>query len=296
MVNVRVRSGMLVLLGLVVFAGLLVTPLFAQEPPDLPEDLDEEAEMALTDSLGAAEEDSPWDEALLEEDVAAPIEQPPTFLDKIKDSGLVTLFVQGGRFMWLLLICSVVAVAVIIERLITLQRARTDVAKLMSKIIGSLHNDGVDGAIKVCESTRGPIAAIIHAGLTRHHLGTAAIEKAIESAGTIEMSFLERGLIVLASVANIAPMLGFLGTVSGMISAFNAIAAAEQVNAKLVASGISEALITTATGLLIAIPVQAFHNYFVSRIDGFVIEMEESTAELVDTMVDMEQKAGGGLA
>ena len=280
----------LVTLGLVVLVGLWAPPLYAQDVPELPEgveEMDEGAEM-FPDSLGQAEEDSLWG-AELEE--AAPVEQPSTFLDKIKDSGLVTLFRQGGRFMWLLLLCSVVALAVIIERLITLQRARTDVKRLMGQIIHSLANEGVEGAVNVCEGTRGPIAAIIHAGLMRHHLGTAAVEKAIESSGTIEMSFLERGLIVLASVANIAPMLGFLGTVSGMISAFNAIAAAEQVNAKLVASGISEALITTATGLLIAIPVQAFHNYFVSRIDGFIIEMEESTAELVDTMVDMEAKA-----
>ncbi|MCK4546409.1 MAG: MotA/TolQ/ExbB proton channel family protein [Candidatus Eisenbacteria sp.] len=207
---------------------------------------------------------------------------------------MVTLFRQGGRFMWALLLCSVVGLAVIIERFITLNRAKTNVAKLMSNIIGALHNDGVEGAISVCEGTRGPIAAIIHAGLMRHHLGTPAVEKAIESSGTIEMSFLERGLIVLASVINIAPMLGFLGTVSGMIGAFNAIASAEQVNAKLVASGISEALITTASGLLIGIVAQAFYNYFISRIDSYVIEMEESTAELVDVMVDLEAKASGG--
>lgn len=292
MVKVRVRSVDLVALGLVVLVGLWVAPLVAQEIPDLPEELGEESEMAMGDTLGGMEEDSLWAAEL--EEAEAPIEQAPTFLDKVKNSGLVTLFAQGGRFMWALLACSIVAVAVIIERAITLQRARTDVARLMSRIIGSLNNEGVDGAVKVCEGTRGPIAAIIHAGLMRHHLGTAAVEKAIESSGTIEMSFLERGLIILASIANIAPMLGFLGTVSGMISAFNAIAAAEQVNAKLVASGISEALITTATGLLIAIPVQAFHNYFVSRIDGFIIEMEESTAELVDVMVDLEQKVSGG--
>jgi biopolymer transport protein ExbB len=114
------------------------------------------------------------------------------------------------------------------------------------------------------------------------------VEKAIESAGTIEMAFLQRGLIILASIANVAPLLGFLGTVSGMIHAFEAIAAAEQVSAKLVATGISEALITTATGLMIAIPVQLMNNFFISRIDRFVLEMEEASIELVDTLVDME--------
>jgi biopolymer transport protein ExbB len=294
MVSMWVRDVRLISLGLVLLVGLCAMPLFAQDMPDLPEESDD-SEMAMTDSLGTAEEDSLWDEGLDEMDEAAPIEQPPTFLDKLKNSGLVTLFIQGGRFMWLLLLCSVVGLAVIIERLITLQRAKTNVAKLMGNIIGALHNDGVEGAISVCEGTRGPIAAIIHAGLMRHHLGTAAVEKAIESSGTIEMSFLERGLIVLASVINIAPMLGFLGTVSGMIGAFNAIASAEQVNAKLVATGISEALITTASGLLIGIVAQAFYNYFISRIDTYVIEMEESTAELIDVMVDLEAKASGGM-
>ncbi len=293
MVNMKVGNVRLVALLMLVMVGLWIVPLWAQE---MESDVSAEgADFASSDSLGEAVEDSLWGEEPAEE-AEVPIEQPPTFIDKIKNSGLVTLFVQGGRFMWLLLICSVVGLAVIIERMITLQRAKTNVGKLMANIIGALHNDGVEGAISVCERTRGPIAAIIHAGLMRHHLGTAAVEKAIESSGTIEMSFLERGLIVLASVINIAPMLGFLGTVSGMISAFNAIASAEQVNAKLVATGISEALITTASGLLIGIVAQAFYNYFVSRIDTYVIDMEESTAELIDVMVDLEAKAGGGMA
>jgi biopolymer transport protein ExbB len=287
MVSMKVGNGRWVVLFLLVLVGLWVAPLWAQQP--VPPPLPDEEDVMAADSLG----ESPDTTGLgMGEEAPLPVEQPATFMEKVKKSGLVTLFIQGGNFMWPLLICSIIAVAVIIERLITLQRAKVNVTKLMSQIIGALHNEGVDGAIGVCERTRGPIAAIIHAGLMRHHLGTAAVEKAIESSGTIEMSFLERGLIVLASVANIAPMLGFLGTVSGMINAFNAIAAAEQVNAKLVASGISEALITTATGLIIAIPVQSFHNYFVSRIDGFIIAMEESTAELIDTMVDLERKAG----
>jgi biopolymer transport protein ExbB len=123
--------------------------------------------------------------------------------------------------------------------------------------------------------------------------GPEAVEKAIESAGTIEMSFLQRGLIILASIANVAPLMGFLGTVSGMIHAFEAIAAAEQVSAKLVATGISEALITTATGLMVAIPVQLANNFFISRIDRFVLEMEEASIELVDTLVDMEMHRTG---
>ena len=207
------------------------------------------------------------------------------FVARFKQSGLVELFLKGGAFMYPLLCASIIGVAVIIERAVTLSRARTDVRKLMKRVLDALHSKGVDAAAHECERTRGPIAAILHAGLKRAERGTEAVERAIETAGTIETSFLERGLIWLATLATIAPLLGFLGTVSGRIRAFNAIAEAEQVNAKLVASGISEALITTATGLLIAIPIQAFHNFFVSQIDRFIIEMEESTADLVDTLV-----------
>jgi biopolymer transport protein ExbB len=197
-------------------------------------------------------------------------------------------FNQGGTFMWPLLIASIIGLAVILERFWTLSRARVNTTNLMSQLISALKQDGLQGGIEVCQRTRGPIAAILHAGLMRASKGPEAVEKAIESAGTIEMAFLKRGLIILASIANVAPLLGFLGTVSGMIHAFEAIAAAEQVSAKLVATGISEALITTATGLMIAIPVQLANNFFISRIDRFVLEMEEASIELVDTLVDME--------
>jgi len=221
-----------------------------------------------------------------------PEPEPSGLMGRLSESGLVTLFRSGGNFMWGLLACSLFGVAIIIERFVTLARQHTNVRRLMADVLGALNKGGIDDAIRVCEKTRGPVAAILHAGLTRAHRGMEAVEKAIESSASIEMSFLERGLIWLNTVATIAPLLGFLGTVSGMINAFNAIAEAEQVNAKLVATGISEALITTATGLVIAIPVQAAHNYFVARIDRFVVEMEESTAELVDQMIEMERGVG----
>ena len=201
-------------------------------------------------------------------------------------------FNQGGVFMWPLLIASVLGLAVILERFWTLSRARVNTQRLMGQIIGALKQDGLEGGKEICQRTRGPIAAILHAGLMRAPKGPEAVEKAIESAGTIEMSFLQRGLIILASIANVAPLMGFLGTVSGMIHAFEAIAEAEQVSAKLVATGISEALITTATGLMVAIPVQLANNFFISRIDRFVLEMEEASIELVDTLVDIEAHTG----
>jgi biopolymer transport protein ExbB len=210
----------------------------------------------------------------------------PAGISHDRKSGFVEFFEKGGDFMWPLLLLAVLGLAVILERLITLQRSQTNTRRLMAAIVTSLKSGGVEGAQNICMNTRGPIAAILHAGLEKVGRGPAAVEKAIENSGAIEMAFLQRGLPVLSTVANIAPLLGFLGTVSGMIHAFEAIAAAEQVSAKVVASGISEALITTMTGLIIAIPAQAMYNFFVARIDRFVLDMEESSVELLDVLTE----------
>ncbi len=202
----------------------------------------------------------------------------------IGSTGAGELFVKGGQFMWWLLIVALVGFVFLIERMWTLSRARVNTRRLIGTVITTLRNDGVQAAAEECQKVHGPIAAILYSGLQKSDKGRDAVEKAIATAGTIEMSFLERGLIWISSVTTIAPLIGFLGTVSGMINAFEAIAASEQVNAKLVASGISEALITTATGLVVAIPATIGYNYFVSSIDRFVIEMEETSAELIDEL------------
>ncbi len=200
------------------------------------------------------------------------------------ESGILELYWTGGVFMHPILLCSVVGLAIILERLFFFAKARTDTGRLMNELLRLLQEDGFEAAQRMLHGTRGPIAAVLHSGLARAKKGPEAVEKAITTAASIETALLERGLIWLATVANIAPLLGFLGTVSGMIHAFEAIAAAEEVSAKLVATGIYEALITTAAGLIVAIPVQTAHNYFVSRIDKFVIDMEESGAELIDAL------------
>ncbi len=200
------------------------------------------------------------------------------------ESGLIELYVTGGVFMHPILICSVVGLAIILERLYFFAKARTNTRRLLGELLHVLQDQGFESAQRMLHSKRGPIAAVLHSGLLRAKKGPEAVEKAIQTAASIQTAGLERGLIWLATVANIAPLLGFLGTVSGMIHAFEAIAAAEEVSAKLVATGIYEALITTAAGLIVAIPVQTAHNYFVSRIDKFVIDMEESGAELVDAL------------
>ncbi len=245
----------------------------------------------LGDTLGAMSDTLAGDADSLAAGAGfADLEEDTGFFGKIANSGLVNLFHKGGNFMWPLLILSLLGLAYIIERLITFGRAKVNVRKLITEVTEALRNDGIEGAKKVCERTRGPIAGILHAGLMKAPYGRSEVEKSIESAGTIEMSFLERGLVVISSVATIGPLLGFLGTVSGMIHAFEAIAAAEQVNAKLVATGISEALITTATGLMIAIPAQAAYNYFITQIDRFVIEMEEASTEMIDGLLVLEEK------
>jgi len=203
---------------------------------------------------------------------------------------MLDLFYDGGPFMYPLLITLILGLGVIFERFWALGRASINTRKFLQRIKVTLREEGITAAQEICANTRGPVASIFHAGLMRVDRGLEHVEKAIENAGTIEMSFLEKGLVWLATVANIAPMLGFLGTVSGMISAFASIAAAGDVNATIVASGISEALITTASGLAIAIPVQAAHNYFVSRIDRLIIDMEESANDLIDYLIEMEME------
>ncbi len=205
-------------------------------------------------------------------------------------TAMIDWFNKGGIFMWPLLLSSVVGVALSLERWYTLSRARINTRRFIDRLLAALRDQGVDGAIDICTRTRGPIAAILHSGLMRADKGPDSVAKAIESAGVIEMAYLQRSLVWLASVTVVAPLLGFLGTVSGMINAFDAIAAAEQVSAKVVANGISEALITTEAGLCIAIPIQVLHNWFVTKIDKFITEMEEASAEVVETLVDLEHQ------
>ncbi len=201
---------------------------------------------------------------------------------------MVYYFNQGGAFMWPILALLIIGVMISIERFISLTRASVNTRKFLAKVKEALASGGVEEALDVCASTRGPVASIFHAGLMRANRGVEHVEKAISNAGTIEMAFLERGLIWLATVIGIAPMLGFTGTVQGMISAFEAIKAANDISPSIVAGGISVALLTTLFGLIVAMIIQVFHNYFVSRIDALIIDMEESSTELVDSLIEME--------
>ncbi len=192
--------------------------------------------------------------------------------------------------MWPLLIFSVLAVAVIIERFIALWRASIPVNEFLAKIRKALVvNRSIREAVKVCEQYKGPVASIMKAGLLKYGQPREDVEKTIENAAMFEMSRLERFLAFLATTANVAPLLGFFGTVTGMIKGFDALAAAGLSNPGLVATGIKEALTTTAAGLFVAIPTQLAYNYFMSRINKFVRDIETSANMLLETFGEMER-------
>ncbi|HSM35145.1 MAG TPA: MotA/TolQ/ExbB proton channel family protein [Longimicrobiales bacterium] len=197
---------------------------------------------------------------------------------------LLTLFADGGFMMYPLLLCSLVALGVIIAKAYTLWTAHTRSRELLERVETLGTQGEFAEAVAVAEETPGPVAAILVSGLRRllaRDTETKDIEHAIKTTGKIELGFLERGLTILATLANVAPLLGFLGTVIGMIGAFGAIEQAGQVEASLVAGGIKIALITTAAGLVIAIPINVAYNWFVSRIDKLILDMEEGTGAVL---------------
>jgi len=211
---------------------------------------------------------------------------------------LVIFFQKGGIVMWPLLIFSLVALTFLVERGIALRRAKINVNEFLSKIRKALLvNRDVRAAVKVCEEYKGPVASVVKAALLKYGHPKDEIEKGIESAAVFESGRLERGLMVLSTTANVAPMLGFLGTVAGMIQSFDTLASQGLTNPGAVAAGISVALITTAAGLTIAIPAQLGYNYFMSRINKFMRDIETSSNMLLETFVEMDSDRygrGGG--
>lgn len=203
---------------------------------------------------------------------------------------LVSYFNQGGDFMWPVLIILIIGLAIAFERVIQLILADVNTRKFIVDVKKALDEGGVSAAEVVCSETRGPVASVFGAGLMRANEGIDAVEKAIVAYGSIEMSFLERGLVWLSLFIALAPMFGFLGTVIGMVEAFDAIEAAGDISPSLVARGIKIALLTTVFGLIVAIILQFFYNYAVSKIDRIVVEMEEASIELIDTLVVMDSK------
>ncbi len=203
---------------------------------------------------------------------------------------LIQTFKDGGFMMVPLGIMAVLGIGVIIWKFIDLQIASTRTRALLGETDQLLAEHRIDEALRACEQSQAPAAAILLAGLKRRKEGTERVTKAIENAGLFELAGLERGLVWLATLANVAPLTGFLGTVVGMIQAFQAIEIAGEVEATTVAGGIKVALITTAAGLTIAIPINIAHNYFVTKIDRLVIDMEESAQRMIDALHEIEAR------
>lgn len=208
---------------------------------------------------------------------------------------LLTLFGDGGWMMYPLVLCSLIALGVVIAKGWTLLVARRHAKQVLTRVEEEARAGRLDEAIRIASETPGPAAAVLLAGLRRiqaRKVEEGEIERALTTTGSIELAFLERGLVVLATVANVAPLMGFLGTVAGMILAFAAIETAGEVDPALVAGGIKVALLTTAAGLIIAIPVNLFYNFFVNRIDRLILDMEEGTQKVLNLAWDMEKEGG----
>ena len=194
-------------------------------------------------------------------------------------------FIDGDwRFMSFVLVCLILGIAFCIERIITLNIASANTDKLLERIDENLKEGSVEGAMEVCKSTQGPTASVLYEGLKNADQGPDAVEKAIVSYGAVQMGLLEKGLVWISLFIAIAPMLGFMGTVIGMILAFDKIAEVGDLSPAVVADGIKVALLTTVFGLIVAIILQIFYNYIISKIDSIVNKMEDASIALVDVM------------
>lgn len=217
-------------------------------------------------------------------DAASALTPPAT--DQSFHQAVKQKFIEGGPvYMTPILLCLILGLAIIIERIIYLNMATTNTEKLLKDIEGALNSGGVEKAKQVCRNTKGPVASIFYQGLDREHEGIDIVEKSVIAYGGVQMGKLESGLIWVSLFIALAPMLGFFGTVVGMVQAFDAIEAAGDISPSLVAGGIKVALITTIAGLIVAMVLQVFYNYLVSKIDGLVNDMEDSSISLIDILV-----------
>ncbi len=195
---------------------------------------------------------------------------------------------KGGPMMYLIVLASILAFGVVIERIYALNKARIDADKFMDGIIGVLKRNKIIEAVEMCNSTPGPVAHIIKAGILKHDRSRPEIKEAVAEAAELEIPRLERHLPILATIAHITPLLGLLGTVTGMIRSFQIIqakaASMVPVNPGDLAGGIWEALLATVAGLSVAIPTYVAYNYLTSRVDGFVYDMEKSAMDLVNLL------------
>lgn len=255
--------------------------LLAQDDSTMVED------SAATEMVDSAATE-PVEEAPAEE-VIAPVEEEE--VEKTFHQTLKEKFIDGGPlFMSFVLICLILGLAISIERILYLSLSTTNTKKLLNDVESALASGGVDAAKEVCRNTSGPVASIFYQGLERSDEGLDMVEKSVVAYGSVQMGLLEKGLSWIGLFIALAPMLGFFGTVIGMIQAFDAIAEANNISPGIVADGIGVALITTVSGLLVAMVLQVFYNYIVSKVDTIVNDMEDASISLVDLLVKHNAK------
>lgn len=274
--------------------ALSITASFAQEEDTSAQVTDT---TAVADTTGADTDTAATDTALAEEEPEEPMEEETaeaeteevpeetkTFHEFVKEK-----FIEGGAdFMTPVLLVLILGLAISIERIIVLSLNSQNTTKFINEVEDELNKGGIEAAEKKVLGTSGPVASIFAQGLKRRNEGIEMVEKSIVSYGSVEMAKLERGLTWLSLFISLAPMLGFLGTVIGMIQAFDDIQAAGDIDPTVVAGGIKVALITTVAGLIVAIILQVFYNYLVNKIDGIVNQMEDASIAFVDLLVKYE--------
>ena len=261
-------------------------PSFAQEKSAANEQVVDAADMqqgeivdsTATDSTQTTEAQQPdAKKDVVEKDV---VEKAPSFHQTLK-----RYFIEGNAgFMSFVLLALILGLALVIERIIYLNLATTNTKKLLASVESALDAGGVEDAKEICRNTRGPVASIFYQGLMKYDEGLETVEKSIISYGSVSMAQLEKGLSWISLFIALAPMLGFMGTVIGMIQAFDMIEKAGDINPTVVASGIKVALLTTVFGLIVAIILQIFYNYLISKIDSLVNDMEDSSISFMDIL------------
>lgn len=282
---------------LAVFALLnfgYVSNSFAQDADATEEATTEEATADATteegtDSAAEAVTEEPMEEEPMEE--AAPVEEEAPAPEKSFHQVVKDKFIAGGPgFMSFVLVCLILGLAICIERILYLTMATTNTKKLVEDVESALKSGGVEAAKEVCRNTKGPVASIFYQGLDRSGEGIDMVEKSVVAYGSVQMGLLEKGLSWISLFIALAPMLGFFGTVVGMIGAFDAIAEANNISPGIVAGGIGVALITTVSGLLVAMVLQVFYNYIVAKVDSIVNDMEDASISLVDLLIKHQTK------
>ncbi len=273
---------LLALLTVVTMLLLGVNTTYAQDNTEANKDTTVQADTAKADTAATAVTDKNKED--LKEKEAAKKEQGI-------HQQLRAKFIEGGPgFMGVILLSLILGLAIAIERILYLTLSTINTQKFIQKIEDALETQGVEAAMEIARSTRGPVASIYYQGLSRYDKGIDVVEKAVMTYGSVQTGMLERGLTWIALFIALAPMLGFMGTVIGMIEAFDAIEKAGDISAGLVAHGIKVALITTVSGLIVAVTLQIFYNYITAKIDSLVTTMEDASVTLIDMLVKYNEK------